>query len=263
VTRIWPGDDAPLGCSFDGIGANFSLFSDVAEAVELCLFDDDGVETRVELPESTGYVWHGYLPDVTAGQRYGYRVHGPHNPSEGLRCNPHKLLLDPYARAIDGGVHWDEAVFPYRFDDPDARNDDDSAPYVPRSVVVNPFFEWDGDQLLRTSWSDTVIYEVHVKGATMRHPDIEPELRGTYAGLSHPAFVEHLTTLGVTAVELLPVHQFVHDKHPSIAGCATTGATTRSASSRRTTSTTTAANAANRPRTSSRWCGRCTPPASR
>src|SRR3954453_22008438 len=195
------------------MGANFALFSDVAEAVELCLFDDEGVETRVELPESSGYVWHGYLPDVTPGQRYGYRVHGPYNPAEGLRCNPHKLLLDPYARAIEGDVLWDEAVFPYRFDDPEARNDDDSAPYVPRSVAVNPFFEWEGDQLLRTPWSDTVIYEVHVKGATMRHPDIEPELRGTYAGMSHPAFVEHLTTLGITAVEVLPVHQFVHDKH--------------------------------------------------
>src|SRR3954453_10982620 len=195
------------------MGANFALFSDVAEAVELCLFDDEGVETRVELPESSGYVWHGYLPDVTPGQRYGYRVHGPYNPAEGLRCNPHKLLLDPYARAVEGGVQWDEAVFPYRFDDTDARNDADSAPFVPRSVVVNPFFEWEGDQLLRTPWSDTVIYEVHVKGATMRHPDIEPELRGTYAGMSHPAFVEHLTTLGITAVEVLPVHQFVHDKH--------------------------------------------------
>lgn len=213
MIRIWPGDDSPLGASFDGIGANFAVFSDVAEAVELCLFDDEGVETRVELPESSGYVWHGYLPDVTPGQRYGYRVHGPYNPAEGLRCNPHKLLLDPYARAIEGDVLWDEAVFPYRFDDPEARNDDDSAPYVPRSVVVNPFFEWEGDQLLRTPWSDTVIYEVHVKGATMRHPDIEPELRGTYAGMSHPAFVEHLTTLGITAVEVLPVHQFVHDKH--------------------------------------------------
>ncbi|MEY2452933.1 MAG: isoamylase [Acidimicrobiaceae bacterium] len=213
MTRIWPGDPAPLGSTFDGIGANFAVFSEVADAVELCLFDDDGIETRVELPESTGVVWHGYLPDVTPGQRYGLRVHGPNDPEAGHRCNPSKLLLDPYARAIDGGVNWDEAVFGYRFDDPDADNDADSAPFVPRSVVVNPFFEWEGDQLLHTPWSDTIIYEAHVKGATMRHPEIEPELRGTYAGVSHPAFVEHLKSLEVTALELQPVHQFVHDKH--------------------------------------------------
>ena len=213
MTRIWPGDPYPLGCTFDGIGANFAVFTEVAEAVELCLFDDDGNETSVELPEATGSVWHGYLPDVTPGQRYGFRVHGPNDPGAGHRCNPRKLLLDPYARAIEGAVKWDEAVFPYRFDAPDAANNWDSAPFVPRSVVVNPFFEWDGDQLLRTPWSDTVIYEAHVKGATMRHPDIEREVQGTYAGVSHPAFVEHLTALGVTAIELQPVHQFVHDKH--------------------------------------------------
>ena len=211
--RIWPGDPTPLGCTYDGIGANFALFSEVAERVDLCLFDDDGTETCVALPESTGSVWHGYLPDVSPGQRYGYRVHGPSDPANGLRCNPSKLLLDPYARAIEGTVQWDPAVFPYRFDDPDADNHDDSAPFVPRSVVVNPFFEWEGDQLPRTPWSDTVIYEAHVKGATMRHPDIDDELRGTYAGISHPAFVEHLTALGITAIELQPVHQFVHDKH--------------------------------------------------
>ncbi|HEV3226111.1 MAG TPA: glycogen debranching protein GlgX [Acidimicrobiales bacterium] len=213
MTRIWPGDPVPIGSTFDGIGANFAVFSEVADAVELCLFDDDGAETRVALPESTGRVWHGYLPDVTPGQRYGFRVYGPNDPDVGARCNPNKLLLDPYARAIEGGVSWDEAVFPYPFDDPDGSNDADSAPFVPRSVVVNPFFEWEGDQLLRTPWSDTLIYEAHVKGATMRHPGIEPELRGTYAGVSHPAFVEHLTALGITAIELQPVHQFVHDKH--------------------------------------------------
>jgi len=157
MTRIWPGEPYPLGCTFDGIGANFALFTEVAEAVELCLFDDDGNETSVELPEATGSVWHGYLPDVTPGQRYGFRVHGPNDPAAGHRCNPLKLLLDPYARAIEGAVRWDEAVFPYRFDAPDAANNWDSAPFVPRSVVVNPFFEWDGDQLLRTPWSDTVI----------------------------------------------------------------------------------------------------------
>ncbi|MEY2461126.1 MAG: isoamylase, partial [Acidimicrobiaceae bacterium] len=211
--RIWPGDPAPLGCTFDGIGANFALFSEVAEAVELCLFDDDGAETRVELPETTGVVWHGHLPDVTPGQRYGFRVHGPNDPGAGHRCNPSKLLLDPYARAIEGGMNWDEAVFGYRFDDPEATNDDDSAPFVPRSVIVNPFFDWEGDQPLHHARADTLIYEAHVKGATMRHPEIEHELRGTYAGVSHPAFIEHLTSLGITAIELQPVHQFVHDKH--------------------------------------------------
>jgi glycogen operon protein len=213
MTRIFPGDPFPLGCSFDGIGANISVFSEAAESIEICLFDDDGTETRVELPERTGQTVHGYLPDVSPGQRYGFRVHGPWEPEHGQRCNPNKLLLDPYARAVDGDVRWNEAVFGYRFGQPDERNDVDSAPFVPRSVVVNPWFDWEGDQLLRTPWSDTVIYEAHVKGATMTHPDIEPELRGTYAGIAHPAFVDHLTALGITAIELLPVHQFVHDAH--------------------------------------------------
>jgi glycogen operon protein len=213
MTRIFPGDPFPLGCSFDGIGANISVFSEAAEAIEICLYDDDGTETRVELAERTGQTVHGYLPDVSPGQRYGFRVHGPWDPEHGQRCNPNKLLLDPYARAVDGQVRWNEAVFGYHFGRPDERNDVDSAPFVPRSVVVNPWFDWEGDQLLRTPWSDTVIYEAHVKGATMTHPDIEPELRGTYAGIAHPAFVDHLTGLGITAIELLPVHQFVHDAH--------------------------------------------------
>ncbi|HEY2813123.1 MAG TPA: glycogen debranching protein GlgX [Acidimicrobiales bacterium] len=213
MTRIFPGDPGPLGCSFDGIGANISVFSEAAEAVEVCLFDDDGAETRLELPERTGQTVHGYLPDITPGQRYGFRVHGPWDPEHGQRCNPNKLLLDPYARAVDGDVQWNEAVFGYRFGDPEQRNDDDSAAFVPRSVVVNPWFDWEGDQLLRTPWSDTIIYEAHVKGATKLHPEIEEELRGTYAGIAHPAFVDHLTSLGVTAIELLPVHQFVHDAH--------------------------------------------------
>ena len=211
--RIFPGDEYPLGCSYDGIGVNVSVFSDIAEAVEICLFDDDGNETRLELPERTGPRWHGYLPDVSPGQRYGLRVHGPWQPHEGARCNPAKLLIDPYARAIAGEVQWDPAVYGHRFDEPDLPDTADSAPFVPLGVIVNPWFDWEGDQLLRTPLSDTIIYETHVKGATQRHPDIEPELRGTYAGIAHPAFVEHLTGLGVTAVELMPVHQFVHDAH--------------------------------------------------
>jgi isoamylase len=211
--RIWPGEPYPLGATFDGIGTRFAVVSSVAEAVELCLFDDDGGERRATLPERTGDVWHGDLPDVQPGQRYGYRVHGPWDPGAGLRCNPAKLLLDPYAKAIEGDIAWDEAVFGHRWADPDERNDDDSAPFVPRSVVVNPFFDWGGDRALRIPWSDTVIYETHVRGATKCHPDVPEELRGTYGGIGHPAFVAHLQQLGVTAVELLPVHQFVHDAH--------------------------------------------------
>ena len=218
--RVWPGDPYPLGSTFDGVGTRFAVVSSCAEAVELCLLDGEGQggggtvgETRVTLPERSGDVWHGFLPDVVPGQHYGFRVHGPWDPSNGLRCNPSKLLLDPYAKAIDGEVRWDEAVFGHTWADPDKRNEKDSAPFVPRSVVINPFFDWDGDRLLRTPWSDTVIYEVHVTGATIRHPDVPSELRGTFLGLAHPAFVEHLQRLGVTAVELLPVHQFVHDAH--------------------------------------------------
>jgi len=211
------------------------VFSEVAEAVELCLFDDaDGgsaspdpttprsaspdpttppqrAETRIALTEVDGFVWHGYLPDVTPGQRYGYRVHGPYAPAEGHRCNPAKLLLDPYGKAADGEVIWNEAVFGYRFSDPASPNTTDSAPYMPANVVINPFFDWGDDRPPRIPYHETVIYEAHVRGLTMRHPDLLPEERGTYAGLAHPAVIEHLTRLGVTAVELMPVHQFVSE----------------------------------------------------
>ncbi len=212
--RIHPGSPYPLGATFDGAGTNFSVFSEVAEAVELCLFDESGTETRVQLPEMTGFCWHGYLPSVGIGQRYGYRVHGPWDPEHGLRCNPAKLLLCPYARAVEGHVKWDEALFSYRFGEPDGpRNDADSAAFMPRCVVINPYFDWKNDRHPRTSLHESVIYEVQVKGFTMRHPEVPEELRGTYAGLSHPPAIEHLKKLGVTAIELLPVHQFVHDKH--------------------------------------------------
>jgi glycogen operon protein len=212
--KVHTGQPYPLGATFDGAGTNFSLFSEAAERVELCLFDEDGRETCIELPEVTAFCWHGYLPTAVPGQRYGYRVHGPWNPAEGHRCNPAKLLLDPYAKAVDGEVKWNEAVFPYRFADPDGpMNDADSAPFMPKSVVINPWFDWGNDYLLRIPRHESVIYEVHVKGFTMRHPDIPPELRGTYAGLAHPAAIKHLKRLGVTAVELLPVHQFIHDQH--------------------------------------------------
>ncbi len=217
MAEIWPGRPYPLGATFDGSGTNFALFSEVAEKVELCLFDDpatpDGglVETRVELTEVDAYVWHAYLPLVQPGQRYGYRVHGPWDPSQGLRCNPNKLLLDPYAKATSGEIDWDESLFGYHFGDEDSRNDADSAPHMTLGVVINPFFDWEGDRRLDLPYSDSVIYEAHVKGLTQLHPDVPEELRGTYAGLAHPAVTDHLTRLGVTAIELMPVHQFIQD----------------------------------------------------
>ncbi|MDQ3304928.1 MAG: glycogen debranching protein GlgX [Actinomycetota bacterium] len=212
--KIWPGEPYPLGATYDGMGTNFSLFSEVAERVELCLFDDDGTETRVDLPEVSALCWHGYLPNLGPGQRYGYRVHGPRDLAAGHRCNPNKLLLDPYAKAVDGGTNWDEAVFGYTFGDPDgAANELDSASYVGKSVVPIPYFDWAHDRHPRTPWHETVVYEVHVKGFTATHPSISPELRGTYAGLATPEAIEHLKGLGVTAVELLPVHEFVNDAH--------------------------------------------------
>jgi len=211
---VWPGQPYPLGATYDGAGTNFSLFSEVAEKVELCLFDQRGRETRIEVPEVTGFVWHGYLPAIGPGQRYGYRVHGPYDPQHGLRCNPKKLLLDPYAKAIVGELQWHEAVFGYRFDDPDGPpNKLDSARHVPRSVVASPFFDWGEDRHPRRPWHETVIYEVHVKGLTMLHPDVPDHLRGTYAGLAHPAVVDHLRGLGITAVELLPIHRHVPEHH--------------------------------------------------
>ncbi|MEV1168297.1 glycogen debranching protein GlgX [Nonomuraea sp. NPDC049784] len=211
MIEIWPGDPYPLGATYDGAGTNFSLYTEVADAVELCLFDEDNVESRVPLTEVDGFIWHGYLPGIGPGQRYGYRVHGPYDPAHGLRCNAGKLLLDPYAMAIEGGVSWNEAVYGYRFGQPDTRNDMDSAPYVPRSIVINPFFGWGHDRPPATPYHDTVIYEAHVRGLTISHPKIPNHLRGTYAALGHPEILDHLTKLGVTALELMPVHQFVTD----------------------------------------------------
>jgi len=212
--EIWPGEPYPLGASFDGTGTNFSIFSDVAERVELCLFNEEGIEAREDLPERTALCWHGYLPNVRPGQRYGFRVHGPYDPRRGLRCNPAKLLLDPYAKAIEGNVRWNRAIFPYAFGEPDLDlvvDSTDSGPFMPKSVVIDPWFLWGDDRRLRIPWHETVIYEIHVKGFTNAHPDIAPEMRGTYAGLATPESIEHLKKLGVTAIELLPVHQFVHD----------------------------------------------------
>ncbi|WP_407935576.1 glycogen debranching protein GlgX [Jatrophihabitans cynanchi] len=209
--EIWPGTAYPLGATYDGSGTNFALFSEVAERVELCLFDSDNTETRVVLPEVDGFVWHGFVPGLEPGQRYGYRVHAPYEPGNGQRSNPNKLLIDPYTKAIDGIVEWDESLFGYHFGDPDSRNDLDSAAHMPKCVVINPFFDWGDDRPPRHSYADSVIYEAHVKGLTQLHPELPEQLRGTYAGIAHPVIVEHLQQLGVTTIELMPVHHFVND----------------------------------------------------
>jgi len=211
VIDTWPGRPDPLGAHWDGMGTNFSLFSEVAEGVELCLFDAEGRERRVELVEVEGYRWHAYLPNVEPGQRYGFRVRGPWDPSRGHRCNANKLLLDPYAKAITGQVRWDPAVYGYAGDPDGAADARDSAPFVPRSLVINPYFDWGHDRAPRVPWQETIVYELHVKGFTARHPKIPEHLRGTYAGLAHPAAIEHLVRLGVTTVEIMPIHQFVND----------------------------------------------------
>ena len=202
----------PLGATCDEDGVNFSLFSSLADRVELCLFERNGDETRYELPEVTALCWHGYFPGLRRGQRYGFRVYGPWEPEFGMRCNPSKLLMDPYARCIDGPLDWCEAIFDRYFDSPaTAPNRIDSAPYVPRSVVSDPTFDWGDDRPLRIPWEDTIIYEAHVKGLTFQHPLLPAELRGTFPGVAHPAVIRHLKRLGVTAIELMPVQQFVHD----------------------------------------------------
>ncbi|WP_328809890.1 glycogen debranching protein GlgX [Rhodococcus sp. NBC_00294] len=270
--QVWPGSAYPLGATYDGAGTNFALFSEVAEAVDLCLIDADGHETRVRLEEVDGYVWHAYIPQVQPGQRYGYRVHGPWNPGAGQRCDASKLLLDPYGKAFVGSFDGDRSLFSYDIDIPERpvpaaqENDDavhpgeahvagpagsatasrtvdatranvatartvapepdpepepesenhfpqhDSLGHTMTTVVVNPFFDWQNDRSPRRPYNETVIYEAHVKGMTMTHPDIPEDLRGTYAGLGHPAVISHLEKLGVTAIELMPVHQFMQDQ---------------------------------------------------
>jgi len=211
--HTWPGSSYPLGATYDGSGTNFALFSEVADRVDLCLFEDDGHEHRVRLAERDAFVWHGYLPNVGPGQRYGYRVRGPYDPDQGHRCNPSKLLLDPYAKAIDGAVDWSQACFSYTWGKEDSYNGEDSGPHMSKSVVISPFFDWDNDRHPHTPYNETVIYEAHVKGLTQTHPDIPEEIRGTYSALAHPVMLEHYKKIGVTSIELMPVHQFIHDKH--------------------------------------------------
>jgi isoamylase len=214
---VWPGRPYPLGAEGDEGGVNFALYAENATAVDLCLFDDSGQETRVRMPEQANRVWHAYWPGIKPGQLYGYRVSGPYQPEQGHRFNPAKLLLDPYAKAISGLVEWPHgaAVFGYKLDDPRADlsiDRTDSAPYVPKSVVVDDRYDWEGDTPPRVPWTDTVIYETHVKGMTARHAAVPPGLRGRYAGLACQPVLDHLRALGVTAVELLPVHAFVNDR---------------------------------------------------
>ncbi len=206
------GEPYPLGATWDGEGTNFAVFSEVAEFVELCLFTERGVEERLRLPEVTAYCHHGYLPGVGPGQRYGFRIHGPWAPAEGLRSNPQKLLLDPYARAIEGDVRWVPAVYGHDQQDPSRANTEDSAPFVPRSVVSAPFFDWGHDRPPKTPLHHTLIYEAHVRGLTQQHPAIPRQQRGTFAALAHPAVIEHLQRLGVTALELLPIQHFIPER---------------------------------------------------
>lgn len=204
----------PLGASYDGAGVNFALYSQVAQKVELCLFDEHDAETRIEMTEQNSYVWHNYIPGLQPGQRYGYRVYGPYDPMHGLRCNPNKLLLDPYAKAIEGNIDGDESLFSYWFKSPDdtsAMNDLDSAAHTMKSAVINPYFDWGNDQHPYISYHDSVIYEAHVRGMTNLNMDVPSDIRGTYAGLAYPSVIEYLKKLGVTAIELMPIHQFVND----------------------------------------------------
>ncbi len=256
AVEVWPGSAYPLGATYDGAGTNFALFSEVAEAVDLCLIADDGTETRIRFEESDGYVWHAYLPSVIPGQKYGYRVHGPWDPSHGHRCDPSKLLLDPYGKAFEVAFDGDRSLFSYSLDMPEpsapdpqgeaadadkpfedatdltdsdktilesdpvahdeTSSDDfpqhDSLGHTMTTVVINPFFDWQADRAPRRPYHETVIYEAHVKGMTIAHPDVPESLRGTYAGLAHPVIIDHLQNLGITAIELMPVHQFMQDQ---------------------------------------------------
>jgi glycogen operon protein len=208
---VWPGTPFPLGATWDGAGTNFSCFSESAEHIDLCLFDDAGHETRVPMREVSAFVHHVSLPGIGPGQRYGFRAHGLWSPAQGKRANAHKLLLDPYGKAVTGTVNWGQPVYPYRFGHENRISTSDSARFMPKSVVANPYFDWGNDRPPNTPLHETVVYELHVKGFTQLHPAVPPNLRGTYLGLSTPEVVEWLLGLGVTAVELMPVHQFVHD----------------------------------------------------
>jgi isoamylase len=217
-SRVREGQPFPLGATWDGIGVNFALFSANATKVELCIFDIDGTTEveRIVLPEYTNEVWHGYLPDARPGTVYGYRVHGPYDPQNGHRFNPNKLLIDPYARQLVGSVEWNEALFGYMVGSPDADlsfDERDSARYMPKCRVIDPAFTWGEERKPKTPWQRTIIYETHVRGYTMRHPGVPEHFRGTFSGMMSPEVIDYIANLGVTAVELLPIHAFVDDDY--------------------------------------------------
>lgn len=217
--KTLPGKPFPLGATWDGNGVNFTLYSENATAVELCLFDaqnDENELLKFNITEQTDFIWHIYVKDLTPGQLYGFRVHGPYEPENGHRFNPNKLVLDPYAKAISGTIEWDDSLFGYKVQDAGedlSFSDTDSAGYIPKSVVIDPEFDWEGDKCLNISYHNSVIYEAHVKGLTKLHPDIPENIRGTYAAIGHPVTISYLQELGITAIELMPVHHFVSDRH--------------------------------------------------
>jgi isoamylase len=216
---VYPGSPYPLGATWDGKGVNFALYADNATGVELCLFNtpkDEAESAKIKITERSHQVWHCYLPDIKPGQLYGYRVHGPFEPQNGHRFNPKKLLIDPYAKAIAGTIHWSDAVFGYKMGDPEedlSYSEVDNMPFIPKCVVVDSNFDWGNDRAPKIAYNESIIYEAHVKGFTKQHPDIPEELRGTYAGMAHPVSINYLKELGITAVELMPVHHFVADRH--------------------------------------------------
>ena len=217
LPRVWPGNPYPLGATWDGRGVNFALFSAHAEKVELCLFDRSGnhEQARIVLPEYTDEVWHGYLPEARPDQLYGYRVYGPYDPANGQRFNHNKLLIDPYAKALQGRLQWNDVVFGYRVGGPredfgfDRR---DSARFMPKCRVVETAFTWRDDRPPHTAWEESIIFELHVRGYTMMNPEVDPAARGTFAAMAAPAVIDYLVDLGVTAVELLPVHASVPER---------------------------------------------------
>ncbi|HEY0899225.1 MAG TPA: alpha-amylase family glycosyl hydrolase, partial [Sphingobacteriaceae bacterium] len=217
LKKIFPGRPYPLGATWDGKGTNFAIYSENATAVELCLFDgkDAATETRVKMMERSHHVWHVYLPEVGQGQQYGFRVHGPYDPQNGHRFNPNKLLFDPYAKAISGVINWNDALFSYEVGHEDedlSFSTSDSAPFIPKCIVMDHSFDWEGDEPLKIPYHKTIIYELHVKGFTQLHPEIPDEIKGSYAALAHPATIGYLKSLGITAVELMPIHHFVNDR---------------------------------------------------
>jgi len=217
-TKVFPGTPFPLGATYDGRGVNFALYAEHAKRVDLCLFqqDDESEYITINLSERTHHIWHGYLPDLHPGQRYGYRVHGPFRPEHGFRFNPNKLLIDPYAKAIAGTINWDDSLFGYEIGHSDgdlSYSHIDSAPYIPKSVVINSSFDWQGVEKPRIPYHQSIIYETHLKGFTKMNEQIPEDIRGTYLGLIHPVSIAYLKSLGVTAVELMPIHHFVADRH--------------------------------------------------